>query len=62
MQHSENFCDVTLVSEYNERIRAHTVVLASCVYPFRHMFQTDNKNTYYELIHMSGVFSKFMIS
>ena len=26
------------------------------------MFQTDDKNTFYELIHMSGVFSKFMIS
>ena len=32
-----------------------------CEYPFRDTFQTDDKNTYFELIHMKGVFSKFMI-
>ena len=31
-------------------------------YPFRDNFQTDDKKTYYELIHMSGVFKKIMIS
>ena len=30
MQHLEEVCDVTLISEDNERIRAHKVVLA-CV-------------------------------
>ena len=33
-----------------------------CEYPFRHMFQTDDKNTYYELILVSQVFSKFLLS
>ena len=59
MQHLENFCDVTLVSEDDESIRAHKVVLASVSAPLE--FQTDDKN-YYELINMSGAFSKFMIS
>ena len=33
MQHMENFCDVTLVSEDNERIRAYNVIMASVSTP-----------------------------
>ena len=45
---------MTLVIEDND--------LASVsIYPFRDMFQTDDKNIYYKLIHRRGVLSKFMI-
>ena len=59
MQHLEEVTDVTRVSEDNERIRAHMVVLTSCQGLF---FYNDDKNTYYEIIHIQGCLSKFMIS
>ena len=66
MQHMEEVCDVTLVSEDNERIRKHKRVLAFLISPSRTCHfpeQTDDdKNTYYDLIHMRGVFSKLRVS
>ena len=58
----EEFCDVTLISEDKERIRAHKVVLASASTIFRDLFQTVDENTEYEVIHMKGVSSKFIES
>ena len=57
MQHLEEVSDMTLVTEDNERIRAHKVVLASVRTPSGN----DNKNTYYEIIHIKVFFSKFKI-
>ena len=55
MKDLEEFCDVTLVSDDGDRIRAHKVVLASASTIFRDMFQNDDGNTEYEVIHMNGV-------
>ena len=62
MQQLEEFCDVTLVSDNYDRIRAHKVVLASASTLFRDLFQTDEENTEYEVIRMRGVSSNFMVS
>ena len=62
MQHLEDASNVTLVSEDNERIRAHKVVLASVSTPSGTIFLMDDKNTYYEIIYIKGFFSIFMIS
>ena len=42
MQHRKEVCNVTLVSEHNERITGGSCV---CEYPFKDTFQTDDKNT-----------------
>ena len=34
MQHLEEVCNVTLVRQDNDRIRAHKLVLGLCEYPF----------------------------
>ena len=52
---------MTLVTEDNERIRAHKVVLASVRTPSGTFFQNDDKNTYYEIIHIKVFFSKLKI-
>ena len=62
MQDLEEFCDVTLVTEDNKRIRAHKVVLASASSIFRDLFQTDEENTEYEVIRLRGVSSNFIVS
>ena len=49
MQHMEELCDVTLVSDDYDRIRAHKVVLASASTIFRDMFQTEDKDMEYEV-------------
>ena len=41
MQDLEDFCDVTLVTEDNTRIRANKMVLASESSAVRDLFQTD---------------------
>jgi hypothetical protein len=60
MKDLEEFCDVTLVSDDGNRIRAHKVVLASASTIFRDMFQNDDDNTEYEVIHVRGVKSKLI--
>ena len=45
MKLMEEFCDVTLVSEYDMRIRAHKVVLASASKLFRDLFQNYEDDT-----------------
>ena len=60
MRYLEEFCDVTLVSEDNERIRAHKVVLASASAFFRDMFQTEMEEDEYQVICMKGVNSRLM--
>ena len=54
----EEFCNVTLVSDNYDRIRAHKVVLVSASTIFRDMFQTEDKNMEYEVLRMKGVSSK----
>ena len=60
MRDLEEFCDVTLVSEDRERIRAHRVVLASASTTFRDIFQSEEDNSEYQVIHMKGIKSVFM--
>ena len=57
-QHLEKVCDVTLVREDNERIRAHKVAVASVITTSGTIFQNDDKNTYYEIIHIEGFLFK----
>ena len=40
----------------------HLSVSGISEFPFRDMFKADDKNTYYDLINIKEVFSKFMIS
>ena len=60
MRDLEEFCDVTLVSEDRERIRAHRVVLASASTTFRDIFQSEEDNPEYQVIHLKGMESVFM--
>ena len=60
MRGLEEFCDVTLVSEDNKRIRAHKVVLASASTLFRDMFLSNEEENEYEVINLRGVSSRFM--
>ena len=62
MYQLEEFCDVTLVSDDYDRIRAHKVVLASASTIFRDLFQSDDENPEYEVIRMREISSKFMVS
>ena len=61
MQDLEEFCDVTLVSEYGYRIRAHKVVLASASTVMRDTLQTNEENEY-QVVHMNAVKSRLMRS
>ena len=60
MNQIEEFCDVTLVSEDDERILAHKVVLASASTIFRDMLRTYEKDKDHPVISMKGVQSKFI--
>ena len=60
MKDLEELCNVTLVSDDGDRIRAHKVVLASASTIFRDMFQNDDENTEYKVIHMRGIKSKLI--
>ena len=51
---------MTLVSEDDSRIRAHKVVLASASTLFRDLFQNQDEDTDYLVIHMRKVSSKFI--
>ena len=55
MNKIEGFCDVTLVSEDDERILAHKVVLASSSKIFRDMLRTYEKDKGHPVISMQGV-------
>ena len=57
MKLMEEFCDVTLVSEGDMRIRAHKVVLASASKLFRDLFQNYEDDTENQVIHMMEVSS-----
>ena len=56
----EEFCDVTLVSNNEKRIPAQKVVLASAHTVFRDLFQSDEEQDDYQVIHIKGVKSSFM--
>ena len=56
----EEFCDVTLVSDDNERVRVHKVVLASASTIFRDLFQNNEEEDEYQVIHIKGVHSNFL--
>ena len=58
MRALEEFCDVTLISEDEVRVRAHKVVLASASTLFRDMFQSDDEE--YQVILMKGVSLELM--
>ena len=58
----EEFCDVTLVSEDDMRIRAHKVVLASARKLFGDLFQNYKEDTENQVIHMKEVSSKCMVA
>ena len=60
MNQIEEFCDVTLVSEDDEMILAHKVVLASASKIFRDMLRTYEKDKDHPVISMKGVKSKFI--
>ena len=60
MRGMDEFCDVTLVSEDDERVRAHKVVLASASTKFRDLFQSGEEEEDYQVIHIKGVQSDFM--
>jgi hypothetical protein len=62
MKLMEEFCDVTLVSEDDMRIRAHKVVLASASKLFRDLFQNYEEDTENQVIHMREVSSKCMVA
>ena len=53
MRYSQDFCDVTLVSEDKMRVEAHKVILASSSTFFKDMFKSLNHN--HPLIYMRGV-------
>ena len=50
-----------LVSEDNERIRAHKMVLTPVSTLSGTIFQNDDKNAYYEIIHTKGFLSKTLL-
>ena len=54
MRSMEEFCDVTIISEENDRVKAHKVVLASASTLFRDLFQSENEGDY-QVILMRGV-------
>ena len=60
MRGMEEFCDVTLMSEDDERVRAHKVVLASASTMFRDLFQSGEEEEDYQVINIKGVQSGFM--
>ena len=60
MNQIEEFCEVTLISEDDERILAHKVVLASASTIFRDMLRTYEKDKDYPEISKRGVQSKFI--
>ena len=55
MRTLEKFCDVTLISKDEERVRLHKVVLASASTLFRDMFQSADEE--YQVVLMQGVSS-----
>ena len=60
MRGLEVFCDVTLVSEDNIKVRAHKVVLASASTLFRDLFLSNEEESEYEVINLRGVSSRCM--
>ena len=60
MRGMEEFCDVTLVSDDNRRVRAHKVVLASASSIFRDLFQSNEDNNEYQVVNIRGVKSCFL--
>ena len=56
MRGMEEFCDVTLVSDDNKRVRAHKVVLASA----RDLFQSNEDKNEYQVVNIRGVKSCFL--
>ena len=56
----EEFCDVTLVSNNEKIIPDQKVVLASTHTVFRDLFQSDEEEDDYQVIHIKGVKSSFM--
>ena len=62
MRGMEEFCDVTLISDDDKRVRAHKIVLASSSTIFRDLFQSDEEEDGYQVIHIKGVQSGFLTS
>ena len=62
MQHLEDFSDMTLVSEDNERIRAQKVVLVSVSTPSGTMFRLMTRIHTMKLFISKDFFPKFIIS
>ena len=60
MRGMEEFCDVTLVSDDNRKVRAHKVVLASASSIFRDLFQSNEDNNEYQVVNIRGVKSCFL--
>ena len=60
MRGMEEFCDVTLISDGGERVRAHKVVLASASTMFRDLFQNYEDEVGYQVINIKGVQSSFI--